>query len=248
MSRRATRRGRRRECCAPSPRRTPRAQSAAEPRARRGPPDARSHAWIVAGSAWVARAICASLIGTRSSSPIRRSAGAIVGGEPGAVIARSAGRKGGGSRSRAAADRRRASATPRRSRRSVVSQTRTISSAISPLRWAVMRCQPERSSTARSSPSGSQKPARISISTVPGYDRQPAIRPGSAPPSTLRAACVIPATSVPTPKSPGEIGVYSALGPEGIPAKRLFPTWRGSEPKDDLERSWTIRAQLRRRS
>ena len=41
-----------------------------------------SQAWIVAGSARVARAIWASLIGTRSSNPIRRSAGTIVGGDP----------------------------------------------------------------------------------------------------------------------------------------------------------------------
>ena len=106
------------------------------------------------------------------------------------------------------------------------SQTRAISSAISPLRRAVMRCQLERSSTARSSPSGLQKPARISISMAPGYDRQPAIRPGSAPPSTSRTVCVIPAKSVPIPKSRCEIRAYSALGPERIPAKRLFPTWR----------------------
>ena len=179
----------------------------------------------VARSARVARAICASLIGTRSSSPIRRSARAIVGAERCDVIARSA-RRAVEVADHEPREHRGASATPRRSRARSRRRRARSRRRSHPFAGPLMRRQSERSSTARSSPSGSQKPARISISMVPGYDRPPAIRPGSAAPSTLRAACVIPATSVPIPKSPGEIGVYSALGPEGIPAKRMFPTWR----------------------
>jgi hypothetical protein len=102
-----------------------------------------------------------------------------------------------------------------------------------------MRCQSERSSTARSSPSGSQKPARISISTVPGYDwmtRDPARAgwPGR------RAGRYPSSRGVPyLPKSPGETGPYSALGHRESLQDRCFRArnrWDQARSKTDLMR------------
>jgi hypothetical protein len=195
----------------------------------------------------VARAICSSLIGTRSSSPIKRSAVAIVGGYPEVVITHSPEAMGGGSRPQVAADQGRVSAMPRRSRPRPPRRRVPLTGDLTPSlgRYAL---------PARALEHREELAIRIAEAGSDLDLHGLRIRPAAGNPtgihgtSTLRAVCVIPATSVPLPKSPGEIGVYSALGPEVIPANAGFRPGEGSEPKADLERSWTIQAQLRTRS
>ncbi len=118
-----------------------------------------------------------------------------------------------------------------------------------PLRRAVVRRRPERLSPAASSPVGSQRPARISIATVhqdtAGSWRFDRGRRRRRRPERL--AC-FPRRQYPYLSHRAKSG---STPPEAQREALQKPGFRGSRvfaSKDDLERSWTIRGQLRRGS